>query len=195
MTDVSVPEELDLEALEHWFGEVLDQYYAGSELLDLLMIASDNRENCLVSVYSKEQEEKLVEFCEYYDLNYRIENAKSIFSRINDISRKIKGQKIYTQKQIWISNNNVPRFTFHWSQKKIGRFLDYPESAIEAFKHDEMAEKMSEYVSFRPAKNDIEPLLVEEHRRIELLKKLDEEGLKFPSRWLAEFDSYSNASS
>jgi len=193
MADISVPEKLDLEVLDHWFSKVLDNYYAGSELLDLLMVATENRENCLVAIYSREQEEKLAEFCEYYDLNYRIENNKSIFSRIKDISRKIKGQKIYTEKHIWISHSKPPRFTLHWDQKDIGNFLNYPESAIEAFQNDRMAENMSDYVSFRPAKDDIDSLMVEEKRRVELLRKLDKEGLNFPSQWLIELESYSNA--
>jgi len=196
MAEISLDDEIDLDMFEYWFDEVLDKYYFDSELLDLLMIATGNRETCLVGIYySREQIQYLIEFCEFYDLNCHIEDTKNLMQRFKDFLRKLSRQKTYIQKEAWISRSELPKFPRFYSQEDIGCFLNYPETAIEAFTNDRMAEKVSDYVSFRPAENDIEPLLAEEQKRINLLKKLNKKGLDFPARWLEEFETYSNASS
>lgn len=186
----------DINKLEYWFGEVLDEYYETSELVDLLMMAIGERRNGLFVLYTKEFEDVMKEFCDFYDLKYRIQHERSLKAILHRFYVKLKGEDDYGVKSIWVSRNRVPKIPLFYDSEDIGKFLNYPDSAVDAFLDEEkMGDEKSDYVSFRPAKNEISSLIEEERRRIKGLKELEKRGLDFPSKWLEEFESYSNASS
>lgn len=128
----------EAEKLERWFLEILRQELDDGSEYPLLLVAVGEKPAALTMNLTDDQAEVLREFCEEFELEVLFSEG-----RVSKPGRVLDDSEQRPQKAAFIAESE-DRFAlleegrfYGFSDRSVGRFLDFPESAVEFFAESE----------------------------------------------------------
>lgn len=131
---------MELEKLEEWFGEKLPELLEDSSEYPIFLVATRNKPGALTMNVTEEQARELQEMCRELDLSIRVAKGRVSKPGVAVGERPEHDQRCAfiarDDERFKVLEESEGRF-YGFSDRAVGEFLGFPESAIKFFEQNE----------------------------------------------------------